>query len=98
ERCAQLAGERLHMGLRLVVEIGHGDLGAEGVERLGAAPGDRMLVGDADDEPLLALEQRRLGSRDHGRSPGLAGAFMPWRESSARVCRAIICSSSVGMT
>ena len=33
------------------------DLGALGVERLGDPPGDRMVVGDAEDERRLAVEQ-----------------------------------------
>ena len=58
----ELARQRLDVFLRLVVEIGHGKLGAECPECLGAAPRDRILVGDADDKAFLALEQ--LGFHD----------------------------------
>ena len=55
------------------------DLGALGVERLGDAPGDRMVVGDPEDERRLAVEQSHpdpprvpspgsLPSGDDGRS------------------------------
>ena len=56
--------ERLDEFLRLVVQIGDGQLGAEGAEGLGAAPGDRLVVGNADDEAFLAFE--KLGF--HGRN------------------------------
>ena len=46
-------GQRLDEFLRLVVQIGDGELGAEGTKGLGAAPGDRLVVGDPDDQPLL---------------------------------------------
>ena len=58
----ELARQRLDVFLRLLVEIGHGKLGAECPECLGAAPRDRILVGDADDKAFLALEQ--LGFHD----------------------------------
>ena len=44
--------QRLDIGPRLVVQIGHRDLGAGAAHRLGAAPGDRVVVGDADDQRL----------------------------------------------
>src|SRR6185436_2854465 len=59
ERRLELAGERLDVRARLVVEIGDRDLGTELAERLGAAPGDRAVVGDADDERANAGENRR---------------------------------------
>ena len=40
----------------LFVEIGERDLGAEGAQLDGAAVGDGVGVGDADDEAALALE------------------------------------------
>ena len=54
-----LLGERIDVALRLFVEIGDGEIGAEGVKGLGASPGDRLVVGDAGDERLLSLEQRQ---------------------------------------
>ncbi len=38
------------------------DVGALVVERLGDAPGDRVVVGDAEDEGLLALQQPFAGA------------------------------------
>ena len=73
DRRFELARERLDVFLRLVVEIGHGDLGAERPERLGAAPGDRIFVGDADDEALLAFEELGFDGGDHGRLPLAVG-------------------------
>ena len=63
---SSLTRERLDEFLGLFVEIGDRELRAERAKCLGAAPGDRMLVGDADDQAALAFEQRRLGERDHG--------------------------------
>ena len=57
--------QRLDVFLRLVVQIRDGELRAEGAERGGAAPCDRLLVGDADDEALLAFEQFSFDNRDH---------------------------------
>ena len=96
DRRLDLAGERLDVRLRLLVEIGDRELGAERAEGAGAAPGDRAVVGDADDEalacPRAASLSRREGSCD---SPAVRLAGMP---TSARVWRAIISSSSVGTT
>src|SRR5512144_1068749 len=52
----ELLGERLDVFLCLVVEIGDRELGPERAKRLSAAPGNRLIVGDADDETLLAFE------------------------------------------
>ena len=52
-----LLGQRLDVRLGLVVEIGDGEVRAEGAESLGAAPGDRLIVGDSGNQRLLALEQ-----------------------------------------
>src|SRR3954451_15583155 len=57
--------QRFDMLLRLVVEIGDRHLRAQRTERLGAAPGYRLVVGDADDEALLMLQQFRLNAGDH---------------------------------
>ena len=82
-----------------LVQIGHGEIGPERTEGLGAAPGDRLVVGDADDQALLAL-QRDLGIGEYGNHDTLSclalddGRF----NSCDNVCCAIINSSSVGMT
>ena len=52
DRRFEFACERLDVFLGLVVEIGHREFGAERAECLGAAPGDRMFIGNADDEAL----------------------------------------------
>ena len=54
----QLACERLDVALGLLVEVGDGQVRAELVKRLGAAVGDRMLVGDAADQHLRVLQYR----------------------------------------
>ena len=64
DRRLELARQRLDEFLGLVVQIGDRELGAERAERLGAAPGDGLIVGDADDQPSLAFEQRRLARRE----------------------------------
>ena len=56
DRRFELARERLHMFLCLFIEIGDGEVGSQGAERLGAAPGDRLLVGDADDQAFAPFE------------------------------------------
>ena len=82
-----------------LVQIGHGEIGPERTKGLGAPPGDRLVVGDADDQAFLAL-QGDLGIREYGNHDTLAclalddGVF----SSSDNVCCAIISSSSVGMT
>src|ERR1700692_391110 len=53
--------QRLYIGPGLVVEIGDRDLGADRPERLGTAIGNRMLVGDADDERAAASQDRVQG-------------------------------------
>ena len=69
---ADLGGERLDALLERLALVGEGDLGALVGERLGDAPGDRVLVGDAHDEAALAGHQvpqpsRFLPSRGCGR-------------------------------
>src|SRR5215467_9211740 len=63
----ELAGERLDKLLCLLIEIGDSDFGPEGAERLRTPPGDGLVVGNADDEALLALEQGGLGDWNHCR-------------------------------
>ena len=52
DRGRNFVGEWLDEPLGLVVEIGDGKLRAERAECLGATPGDRLIVGDTDDEAL----------------------------------------------
>src|SRR5205814_3908128 len=82
----------------LVIKICHGEFCAEGIESLCATPCDGMLVGDADDETLLALEEGRFRPRDHDPVPATIARGALCRDSRLSVCRAIISSSSVGMT
>src|SRR5262245_36903061 len=100
DRSLQILGERLDMLLRLLVQIGDRQLSAQRAKSLGAAPGNRLVVGDADDQSLASLE-RNLGLGKYG---DIHDAFsLAWVDgrllhSSARVCCAIISSSSVGTT
>lgn len=96
DRRLELASERLDIFPGLVIEIRNRDLGAQRAKSLGAAPRDRLLVGNADDESLLAFQQLGFNGRNH---PGILSCRGACRaESSSRVWRAIINSSSVGMT
>jgi hypothetical protein len=93
--------QRFDVGLGLVVQIGDGELGAEGAEGPGAAVGDRVLIRDPNHEALLALQAPEVGVERHGRD-GLgrchqAAPAVGVRRSMASVCRAIISSSSVGI-
>src|ERR1700760_3956259 len=92
--------QRLDVFLRLFVQISYGQIGAERTKCLGAAPCDRLVIGDADDQALAALE-RDLGlgkNRDAHDVFSLAWVDGCLLDSSASVCWAIIDSSSVGMT
>jgi hypothetical protein len=60
------AARGLDVGLRLVVQIGDGEFGPERPEGPGTAVVDRVLVRDADDEALLALEPAQVGIERHG--------------------------------
>ncbi len=99
DRCLQCLCERLDMLFSPIVQIGDGEIGAKRTKGLGTSPGDRLIVGDADDQALLAL-QRDLGIGEYGDHDTLSclalddGLF----NSSDNVCCAIISSSSVGMT
>lgn len=53
---ACLPGQRLGVSARLVVGIGDGELRAQFMESLGAAPGNRMLIGNAGHQRFLALQ------------------------------------------
>src|SRR5262249_50013685 len=96
ERSVELLGQGLDMRLRLFVEIGDGEIGAESVKSLGTPIGDRLIIGDAGDERFFALEQGQAGNVDH--SGFSLSVFAPCARSTRSVCRAIISSSSVGMT
>ena len=67
DRRFQRLRQRLDMLLGALVQIGDGELGAQGAKRLGATPGDRLVVGDADDQAFFAL-QRDLGLGKYGNS------------------------------
>src|SRR5262249_50340315 len=49
--------ERIDKFFGFVVQIAHGELSPQGTKCLGAAPGDRLIVGNADHESLLAVEK-----------------------------------------
>ena len=87
------------MLLGALVQKGHSEISPERAKGLGAPPGNRLVVGDTDDQAFLAL-QGDLGIREYGNHDTLScvglddGLF----DSSDEVCCAIISSSSVGMT
>jgi hypothetical protein len=54
---AELGRERLDPLLQRVALIGQCDLGAGRARRLRNAPGDRAIIGDAENDPALALHQ-----------------------------------------
>src|SRR5262249_52917832 len=58
----------------LVVEVSHRQFRPEGAERLGAAPGDRLIVGDADDQPAFSLEELGFDGGNRARRGGTHGA------------------------
>lgn len=56
DRRLQLSRERLDVGLGLVVTIGNGEIGAESTECLCAPISDRVFIGDAENDTLLAAK------------------------------------------
>src|SRR5205085_11755412 len=58
---------RLNIFLCLFIHVGHGKIGTERTKRSGTAPGDRVFVGDADDQTAFALKQLGFRSRDKRR-------------------------------
>ena len=52
----QLLGERTDIFLGLLVEIGDRKIGALSVKRLGAAIGNGLIIGDADNQRLLSCK------------------------------------------
>ena len=92
-------GKRLDKPLCPIVQICHREVRAQRPKRLGASPSDRLIVGNAHDQSLLALQgDLRLGEHwnIHDAISRLAFEFVAQRTDS--VCSAIIRSSSVGMT
>ena len=75
--------QRLDMGARLVVQPGDGELGAGVAERLGAAIGDRLVVGDADDQRLVPGQDGSDGVV-HGLPQGMAAAALARRAAATR--------------
>src|SRR5271165_363948 len=58
--------QRLDIFFSLRVQIGDREIGAFGVEMPGAAVCEAAVVGHADDQPLLALQHRRVPARTVG--------------------------------
>src|SRR6516162_8903699 len=56
QRCLYRCGQRLDIGSSFVIEISHCDLGACPMHLLGASPGNRSIIGNADDQRLLFVE------------------------------------------
>ena len=69
DRRVELARQRLDVRSRLVVQPGHGELGAAGAEHARAAVGDAVLVRDADHQALAAAEQRPMDVHALGNAP-----------------------------
>ena len=63
DRRADALGERDHPAAEALALVGEGELGALRGEGPGDAPGDRMVVGDAEDQRALACEQPGLPHR-----------------------------------
>ena len=67
EIAVEAFGERLHALAERLALIGESQPGARSVQRLGDAPGERAIIGDAHDEPLLPghcacmEDQERIG-------------------------------------
>src|SRR3974377_683572 len=56
DRGFELSGQRFDKAPRLLVQPRNGEVGPDGAERLGAAVGDGIFVGDTDDKRLLPLK------------------------------------------
>ncbi len=91
--------KRLDVLFRALVQIGHGQFGPERTKCLGASPRDRLIVGYANDQALLAF-QSDLGIREFGNYSAFSCLVLEdgVSISNSNVCCAIINSSSVGMT
>src|SRR5438132_76452 len=55
DRGFERLGQRLDMLFGPLVQVGHGQFGAQCPERLGTTPRDRLVVGDTDDQALFAF-------------------------------------------
>src|SRR5262249_35906947 len=88
DRRFELPSERLDVFLCLVIEICDPELGAQRPECLGAAPRDRIFVGNADDETFFSLEQLGFYDRDHSTRPLYSGGrvFTASSRCLARLC------------
>ncbi len=60
-------GQRRHVRVSVVVQVGHGDLCAQFMERPGTAPRNRIGIGHAGHQHTGA-GKRRIGYVDHGGS------------------------------
>src|SRR6266446_5634944 len=83
ERRLDRRRQRLDIRARPVVEIGHGDLGARPMHRLGAPPGDRSVVRYANDQCLLPFQDRGMDLRRHACTPHRIAAPAFRRRASA---------------
>jgi len=79
DRSLQLSRKRLDVGLRLVVTISNGEICAEGTECLCAPISDGMLVGDAENDPLLPAKGllRYLNHACFSMVEGAGGSDLP---------------------
>ena len=85
---------------RALIQISDRQVRPERAERLGATPGDRLIVGDADNQALASLKCN-LGFRKYRDIHGTLSLVLSDEHrfhSSESVCCAIINSSSVGTT
>ena len=57
DRCSYLLRQRAHIGFRLRIQISDGQFRAFCLKCFRAAPRNRMLIGDADDQPFFARER-----------------------------------------
>ena len=62
----ELACERLYIFLSFIVEVGDSDLCPKRPECLGTAPGDRILVGNTNDEAPFTFKQLGFYGGNHG--------------------------------
>ena len=62
QRCGELAHLALETAF-LIRQVGDPELATGGMQLLGNAPSDRLVVGDAGDEGLLAAEVEEHGGR-----------------------------------
>src|SRR5215472_18187637 len=58
DRGLQILSKRLNKAARLLIQPGNREIRADRTKGLGAAVGDRVLVGDAKDKRLFPLEHR----------------------------------------